>query len=93
MTDKLIWRKSSYSGGQGGDCVEVGQDSGAVLVRDTKAREHGHLAVNAATWRRFTDGIKQSRLAQHIKAPRHPHGRRGAGIPDAAIPRRLHPYR
>ena len=23
MTDSAIWRKSSYSGGSGGDCVEV----------------------------------------------------------------------
>lgn len=29
------WRKSSYSGGSGGNCVAVGQSSG-VLVRDTK---------------------------------------------------------
>jgi hypothetical protein len=35
------WRKSSYSGGNGGGCVEVGAQSHAsrVLVRDTKDRE------------------------------------------------------
>jgi hypothetical protein len=25
MTDNVAWRKSSHSGGSGGDCVEVGQ--------------------------------------------------------------------
>ena len=35
------WRKSSYSGGNGGSCVEVGAQpqAGRVLVRDTKDRQ------------------------------------------------------
>ena len=32
------WRKSSYSGSNGGECVEVAT-AGAVLVRDTADRE------------------------------------------------------
>ena len=32
------WRKSSYSGANGGDCAEVAADTGLVLVRDTKNR-------------------------------------------------------
>ncbi len=31
------WRKSSYSGGNGGACVEVGKHGGSVLVRDSKS--------------------------------------------------------
>ena len=42
------WRKSSYSGGQS-DCVEVRLDR-SVGIRDTKAREHGHLTVSRAAW-------------------------------------------
>ncbi|MFJ4439741.1 DUF397 domain-containing protein [Streptomyces sp. NPDC088923] len=30
------WTKSSYSGGNGGDCVEVAVGEGAVPVRDSK---------------------------------------------------------
>ena len=33
------WRKSSYSGNNGGDCVEVGHRETGVLVRDTKDRD------------------------------------------------------
>jgi hypothetical protein len=31
------WRKSSYSGGSGGECVEVAAVAGRVLVRDSKS--------------------------------------------------------
>ncbi|WP_200876341.1 DUF397 domain-containing protein [Amycolatopsis rifamycinica] len=44
----MVWRKSSYSGGQS-NCVEV-RLARAVAVRDTKAREHGHLTVSRAAW-------------------------------------------
>lgn len=53
------WRKSSYSGGEGGACVEVGQTHGAILVRDTK--QHGHGQVHrfpATAWREFVADIK-----------------------------------
>ena len=35
------WRKSSYSGGNGGGCIEVGAraEAGRALVRDTKDRQ------------------------------------------------------
>jgi Domain of unknown function (DUF397) len=48
MEDKeLKWRKSSYSGGNGGECVEVGSSpaSPVVGIRDTKSRERGMLTV------------------------------------------------
>jgi hypothetical protein len=51
------WRKSSYSGGNGGGCVEVASTPGAVLVRDTTNRAGAVLAVPAATWRRFTASL------------------------------------
>ena len=40
-SDVASWRKSSYSGNNGGNCVEAGSAPGAVLVRDTKQDEHG----------------------------------------------------
>jgi hypothetical protein len=55
------WRKSSYSGNGGSDCVEVSDDARRVLVRDTK--DHGHgpaLRFTPDAWRRFADRIKHS---------------------------------
>ena len=37
----LRWRKSSFSGNGGPDCVEVANRGGHVLVRDTKQDGHG----------------------------------------------------
>lgn len=48
------WRKSSYSGGNGGGCVEAASTSGVILVRDTTNRAGALLAVPAAAWQRFT---------------------------------------
>jgi Domain of unknown function (DUF397) len=49
----LTWRKSSYSGTNGGQCVEVAA-SGHVLVRDTEDRAGAVLAFSAEAWRKFT---------------------------------------
>lgn len=56
--NSLNWRKPSYSGGQGGDCVEVADTTGRVLVRDTKNRDGGTLSVPADAWRKFTAALK-----------------------------------
>lgn len=56
------WRKSSYSNGNGGQCVEVGSGTDAVLVRDTKQARlddaRTTLAVTPDAWRRFVSKIK-----------------------------------
>jgi Domain of unknown function (DUF397) len=41
----------------GGDCVEVADDSGAVMVRDTTDRDGGTLVVSSAAWRRFIKSL------------------------------------
>jgi hypothetical protein len=52
------WRKSSYSG-NGVNCVEAGNTTGAVLVRDTTQHGHGPvLQVAAADWTRLVKSIK-----------------------------------
>jgi predicted secreted Zn-dependent protease len=53
------WRKSSYSGANGGDCAEVAATPGLVLVRDTKNRVSATLAFTAQAWRTFTEQVKQ----------------------------------
>ena len=52
------WRKSSYSNGQGGDCVETALRSGLVMVRDTANRQSFTLEVPAKAWTAFTSSLK-----------------------------------
>jgi Domain of unknown function (DUF397) len=54
------WRKSSYSGGNGGNCVEVGAQPQAarVLVRDTKDRQGPVLRFTPGAWQRFADRVR-----------------------------------
>ncbi len=59
-TGNAMWRKSSYSGGSGGDCVEVRDDTGRVLVRDTKDRTGPVLPFTPEAWQRFADRVKRS---------------------------------
>ncbi|HEX3780104.1 MAG TPA: DUF397 domain-containing protein [Pseudonocardiaceae bacterium] len=47
------WRKSSYSGSNGGECVEVAATSTVVGVRDSKNATGPLMAVPAASWQRF----------------------------------------
>jgi hypothetical protein len=61
MEDKidLRWRKSSYSGNGGGNCVEVAAD-GRILVRDSQDRAGTVLRFPPAAWRRFAVRVKRS---------------------------------
>ncbi|EFL22165.1 putative toxin-antitoxin system, toxin component [Streptomyces himastatinicus ATCC 53653] len=50
---ELAWFKSSYSGTQGDDCVEVAVTEQAVHVRDSKDVSRPHFAVTPDSWTRF----------------------------------------
>ncbi|PWR06284.1 DUF397 domain-containing protein [Micromonospora acroterricola] len=53
------WRKSTKSGNNGGDCVEVADNiPGVVLVRDTKDRDGGTLTFSSAQWQGFVNLAK-----------------------------------
>jgi len=54
----IAWRTSSYSGSNGGTCVEVGTADLAVAVRDSKHPNSPQLAFAAATWQAFTKQLK-----------------------------------
>jgi hypothetical protein len=54
----ITWRKSSYSGNNGGDCVEVGNAARVIAVRDSKDSHGPTLAFDPQDWRRFTDHLK-----------------------------------
>lgn len=57
---KAQWRKSSYSGPNGGDCVEVadGCPAATVPVRDSKNPDGPVVVVGANAWRAFVDGLR-----------------------------------
>ncbi len=58
----MNWRKSSYSGQSGGNCVEVADRDSRVLVRDTKQAGTGPvLQFTPDAWRRFADQVKGER--------------------------------
>ncbi|NEB09173.1 DUF397 domain-containing protein [Streptomyces coelicoflavus] len=50
---EAAWVKSSYSTGNGGECVEVAATTEAVLVRDSKQPAAAHLAVGPDAWDGF----------------------------------------
>jgi Domain of unknown function (DUF397) len=61
--DRAQWRKSSYSGSNGGGCVEVARNlPGVVAVRDSKDRSGPVLAFTAEEWQAFADEVKAGRL-------------------------------
>lgn len=51
------WRKSSYSG-QNGGCVEVALDRAAVLVRDSKAPTLPGHSYPASAWQAFVRHLR-----------------------------------
>jgi hypothetical protein len=54
-----LWFKSSYSNGDGGDCVEVaGNIPGVVPVRDSKSPDGPALVVAASAWTPFVTALK-----------------------------------
>ena len=60
-SNAVTWRKSSYSGSNGGQCVEVAA-AGRVLVRDTKHRAGAVLTFTPDAWRAFTACIKHGAI-------------------------------
>jgi hypothetical protein len=53
------WRKSTYSGSNGGGCLEAGQRPATIVVRDSKLTDSPMLRFSADAWRRFTAELKQ----------------------------------
>ncbi|MER6342225.1 DUF397 domain-containing protein [Streptomyces tendae] len=49
----IQWRKSSYSSDQGGNCVEVGELTATVAVRDSKSPAGPILTLAPAAFTTF----------------------------------------
>jgi hypothetical protein len=56
---RATWRKSSYSGTNGGNCVEVARNlPGIVAVRDSKDPAGPALAFTPVDWHTFTAALR-----------------------------------
>jgi Domain of unknown function (DUF397) len=56
---KLTFHKSTFSNGQGGNCVEVATlDDGGRAVRDSKNQAGPVLLFTASEWDAFLEGVK-----------------------------------
>lgn len=56
---RSVWRKSSFSNGTGGNCVEVADlPDGGRAVRDSKDRSGPALIFTPAEWEAFTAGVR-----------------------------------
>ncbi|MFD7688312.1 DUF397 domain-containing protein [Streptomyces sp. NPDC059781] len=64
----LRWRKSSYSNGTGGECLEVADNlPGLVPVRDSKDPRGSVLLFPADAWSRFVEALGGHRTAgRHV---------------------------
>ncbi|MFF5367047.1 DUF397 domain-containing protein [Streptomyces sp. NPDC013187] len=49
----LEWFKSSYSGSEGGACLEVATRPTTVHIRDSKTPTAPHLTVTPSAWTAF----------------------------------------
>lgn len=56
--DAAAWRKSSWSGDNGGQCVEVAVTSEVIGVRDSKDPDGPRLVFTPAEWDAFLAGVK-----------------------------------
>jgi hypothetical protein len=54
----VTWRTSSYSGNNGGDCVEAGNAAHLIAVRDSKAPDGPRLAFGREAWEAFAASLK-----------------------------------
>ncbi|MFI9564965.1 DUF397 domain-containing protein [Streptomyces rishiriensis] len=53
VASDLAWFKSSYSGTEGGQCVEIAADTGVVHIRDSKAVAGPVIRVSREAWAGF----------------------------------------
>ncbi|MFD9512704.1 DUF397 domain-containing protein [Streptomyces mirabilis] len=52
---ELAWFKSSYSGAEGGECLEIATTSRIVHVRDSKEPARAQLTFPPSEWAAFVD--------------------------------------
>lgn len=55
---ELAWFKSSYSGNEGGECLEIATRPETVHIRDSKNLTGPTLAVTPTTWTAFLRTVR-----------------------------------
>ena len=58
------WRKSTYSNGSGGNCVEVADLPNGRAVRDSKHPQGPVLEFTRDAWRAFVQGIESQEVTR-----------------------------
>jgi len=61
------WRKSTYSNGTGGNCVEVAHLPNGRAVRDSKHPEGPILVFTREGWQAFVQGIQAGELCAELE--------------------------
>jgi hypothetical protein len=56
--DVTRWRKSSYSTGNGGNCVEIGQPRPGIAIRDSQDPKGPRLSFRSEVWETFAAKVK-----------------------------------
>ncbi|GAA3571749.1 MULTISPECIES: DUF397 domain-containing protein [Streptomyces] len=54
------WRKSSYSGNTGGDCVEVAELAPRIAIRDSKNPGVGNLTLSPEAYAAFVEYVAET---------------------------------
>ena len=57
---RLLWFRSSYSNGAGGECVECALTDGGALVRDSKLTKAHRISVSGDAWSSFVRTVKRT---------------------------------
>ena len=65
--DGATWRKSTYSNGTGGNCVEVAHLPNGRAVRDSKHPEGPILVFTREGWQAFVQGIQAGELCAELE--------------------------
>lgn len=65
--DGATWRKSTYSNGTGGNCVEVTDLPNGRAVRDSKHPQGPILVFATDQWRAFVHDIKAGELRAELQ--------------------------
>ncbi|BBC35745.1 hypothetical protein SGFS_070390 [Streptomyces graminofaciens] len=55
-TERWNWFKSSYSSGEGGECVEIAALPHTIHIRDSKNPTGPHVTLSPTAWSAFLEG-------------------------------------
>ncbi|CAM5567594.1 DUF397 domain-containing protein [Streptomyces antimycoticus] len=71
----VVWFKSSYSGGEGNECIEVAHFRTRVGVRDSKSPDRAIVSLPIDAWVDFVSSVKDGGLSdgpsmRHSPRPR-----------------------